>query len=1109
MTKKKRSEHQIIAERFSEAELHTDRFISVRDGEKASYSHEERFSDPAQIPGDNYGIYADAKDALIIIDIDEYRSEVDKQESALQAINRLPSTLEVKTPHGGTHKFYRVVRSDELPPAKILSDRFGPKNPVPSWGEVQAANKYVVGAGSELTSCSKDWCDDCTEPNKGRYQIKADCPIAPIGAEALVQVLRADPELSDQRTTGVEPERADNNLNQSQVTTDWTRSQDSETNTATKGEWLSDELLQEALKYIDPDCGYNKWRNIGFAIADAVTSKKRAEQIFKQWSRGCPKWDDRAPDLAEDIINRAGDGRITPATIVYHAKQGGWTPPKQTKSIEQLIEEYRTDGDEELPFWLVRQAAVEFGVCSSDEFVEREADNGGMYIGFPDTETYTDTLDAIKEAGYEHNRGHHHNCRDSGNREKNTAGDDLDCPVPRQFKLRNGYYYRKDEEGNERQVTNFQLEVICRLTYEDGSREVELRVHPAQEESYYVTVQPTVFNTFQKFRDEVLEGWSTTFYGSREDLNALKEFVGTQDVNERTGVDHLGLHDDEFVLPEGSITADGWAETPKFVFTNDGSPLTQKVRLSSKAKVDNVNRESVAEIVKLLPQTRRPDRLLPILGWFYAAATCPLIRAWENEFNHLSVLGETGAGKTTTVSVFWKLFGMDDDLIPADSTGHAQLTALSSTNAIPVVFDEYKPADIDDRRINSLHNYLRIATRGGTESKGNPDHTTDSYQLRAPVCLAGEQPIRGPAEERRTIMTTVTREVTIGSTAESRALAQLIGGHAGDVYYDGYDLEQHALLFYQWLLQQDRSELKNLWRQCHGRTVAHLKQQELTLESLDDIVLQGFQTVRFGCNLYRNFADYLGIDPDETPVTEAAINEAIEYIATEGDGSEHTSHLDKLLMLCCRAAAADYLKEGEHYRIMGDSAGKQLELRLRLSTGFDQVRRYARDHDIQGEDLLETADDYRARIRDNEDRDDGYITESSITTRLENAGKIRCIGININRIRRQVSGFETAAFSDDVVSAEFSGTGLKQQEDENHNDQNQAESTTTNKNLDMAIKQFVADNEENEGTPQEEVVTAVADECDVKQDRVENRIETLLNQSRGIYQPRENILRQL
>ncbi|MFC7230500.1 hypothetical protein ACFQMM_02335 [Saliphagus sp. GCM10025308] len=390
-----------------------------------------------------------------------------------------------------------------------------------------------------------------------------------------------------------------------------------------------------------------------------------------------------------------------------------------------------------------------------------------------------------------------------------------------------------------------------------------------------------------------------------------------------------------------------------------------------------------------------------------------MIQEWEGEFNLLNVLGDTGAGKTATLETMWRLFGMDGELLTAESTPFTMLTALASTNALPVVFDEYKPADMNPNRKDKLHRYLRTSTKGGIESKGNADRTTDNYHLHAPVCLAGEQPIQGPAEERRAIMTTFTRSVVVGDTPQSRAFARLVGGKDGDEYHDGLPFEDHALAYYTWLLEQDTDELRDLWRESRERVTELLDGREVDADVLDDMVAQGFQTVRFGCTIYRVFAADLGVDPDTTPVTPAAVDDAILYVAGEGGGADHVSHLDRFVGLLGRAASADYLALGEHYTVVDDGVNGTRELRVKLPTAFDQVRRYARDHDVQGEDLLDTVNDYRARLRDNADRLDGYVTTTSQNTRLNESTQTRCIGIDVAIADETVDEFELGMFIDD------------------------------------------------------------------------------------------------
>jgi len=209
---------EVLAERLAEAGLLEDRLIPVEAGGKAS---KVRHSDPQNrksgfdsLAG-NYGVYAGG--GLIDVDIDDYGE--DAGGDGLEAVNDLPDTLTVESPHTdgetGGHEYYRVV-ADKTPNDynvfEVLSDvtpttaeaakddpvalgvaaEYGTPNLTPSWGEIRVVNQYVVGPGSQLDGCSKEWCDECEESDGGHYQIATDAPIAEITLSQLFEVIEAD-----------------------------------------------------------------------------------------------------------------------------------------------------------------------------------------------------------------------------------------------------------------------------------------------------------------------------------------------------------------------------------------------------------------------------------------------------------------------------------------------------------------------------------------------------------------------------------------------------------------------------------------------------------------------------------------------------------------------------------------------------------------------------------------------------------------------------------------------------------------------------------------------------------------------------------------------------
>lgn len=569
----------------------------------------------------------------------------------------------------------------------------------------------------------------------------------------------------------------------------------------------------------------------------------------------------------------------------------------------------------------------------------------------------------------------------------------------------NGGYYlpRRNEEDNPEQVTNFQIKTLERLEHDDGTRNFRLQIIPADDDPYEVVVEPSVLNGLRKFRRKVLDGWSTTFYGSRDELNRIKEFVARQDAPELRGTDTVGLYGDEFVTPDGSITAEGWTNEPGVIHTDEDSQLPQLWALDPKSTPD-YDDQRVADILRTLPKIRDSERLLPVLGWFYAAPFRPLIQECEDEFNIIHIRGETGSGKTATVQQFQKLFGLTGEPFDADSTQFTMLTAIASTNAVPVVFDEYKPAEMNTSTQNALHRYIRGSTRGAVESKGNADRTVDSYHLSAPICVVGEQQIQEPAVERRAIETTFRRETATGDTAESQAFRKLTGGIIDDQRHKPAAFAQHALAYYEWATSQTPGVVRENWDGAGEWTAKRLEKLPVDETKLDDIVVQGLQTIRFGCKAFGGFASEFNVDREEVGVSDEAIERAIKHVVIESGGADRTSYLDRFLKLVTRAADEGYLEDGEHYRVMNGGD----ELRLHLDRAFDKVKQYVKEHGLNDE-LLTSSGDYKDRLSVQFEQDGGYVITKSRPTKLSD-GRRRCWGLDIQQLNDEIEGFEPSAF---------------------------------------------------------------------------------------------------
>jgi len=122
-------------------------------------------------------------------------------------------------------------------------------------------------------------------------------------------------------------------------------------------------------------------------------------------------------------------------------------------------------------------------------------------------------------------------------------------------------------------------------------------------------------------------------------------------------------------------------------------------------------------------------------------------------------------------------------------------------------------------------------------------------------------------------------------------------------------------------------------------------------------------------SLYRRFTEEMAVEASlsteelDLPTTEE-INDALLYIAEQfGDGGSRKSHMDRFLELTSRAATEDYLEEDKHFALVNEGEPDE-QLALKLSSVHDRVSKYVRDHGLDGEDLLNSAKDYRDRMRE-------------------------------------------------------------------------------------------------------------------------------------------------
>jgi primase-polymerase (primpol)-like protein len=554
------------------------------------------------------------------------------------------------------------------------------------------------------------------------------------------------------------------------------------------------------------------------------------------------------------------------------------------------------------------------------------------------------------------------------------------------------------------ELLNFELSVESYLQVERGPLRAQVHADLAEGGEFTKPIEPKIFNKKERFDDELLsESFATKFNVpslpggnspyTQDLLDALRLWIHHQDAPTRRGVRHMGAYGDEFAIPNHTLTPDGWTDTPDTVYLEREIGAERRVSLPTDR--DQADEEAVAKILETLPYTRETDRFLPVLGWFYAAPFRPVIDGLseDGEFNHLNITGDTGSGKTASLSYLWRCFGMSGEPFSVDSSAFAQLATFSSTRSIPLWFDEYKPSDIQGYKLDRFHDKLRKANRGAFAERGNADKTTDSYKIQAPCVVSGEQTIQGPAERRRSIMTQFKTSTTDPDAPTAKRFKELVGMARMDdgelqIADEAPSPGDHALAYYKHVTGTDTESVREAWHDALEE--AHAVLADLgVVEELDDLELQGLQTVVFGMKMYRQFAEGVGADaaalPDDEDVR-AGLEHVVDRIGPEG---KRKSHTDRFVELFARATAAEYVERGTHYELVREGQPGE-ELRVNLPRTYDAMSKYARDHDIRSEDLLNDAKDYRDRFRELVEQSDSYVKKVDQYT----PGVSDCTGIS-------------------------------------------------------------------------------------------------------------------
>ena len=466
--------------------------------------------------------------------------------------------------------------------------------------------------------------------------------------------------------------------------------------------------------------------------------------------------------------------------------------------------------------------------------------------------------------------------------------DPIDSPIVE----RSGCYGKIGKNGDFIMLTPFTIDAGELLMLPDGDVLNCKIKHISGQEWTGITIENTDWHTRGKLMKATKHS-EGTFHGSDLDVIDVCQHVISKVAVRKQGTRSIGLHDDIWVVRDLNLTAAGQINPMQIMpYDRSSDSLHARVKYSQISDADYAS--MIRTFFNNILEVNQPEVMLPILGWFFAVPLKPRIMDLVGSFPALFCYGTQGGGKTSLLEMLMSLHGYDDPVVSSCTMKQfPMLKLLSSTNAVPVVLDEFKPYDMRDGQVMDLTRMLRKVYRGEIEDKGNPDQTVTHYHLTAPVVLCGESKVMESAVLERVLIAGFTDEIKRNTSCQT-AFRLL----------KGLDLQAFMTRYTPFCLGVDvAARLAN----AEAVVKVAVKGKSVAPRIHDNII-----AMVFGLTLMQDFAALHGVVLDRKINVKKAVDVQIQEVTGAGNGQVKLS-FDYLLEQLAIMAEKDIVKQNVDY----------------------------------------------------------------------------------------------------------------------------------------------------------------------------------------------------
>lgn len=512
--------------------------------------------------------------------------------------------------------------------------------------------------------------------------------------------------------------------------------------------------------------------------------------------------------------------------------------------------------------------------------------------------------------------------------------------------------------------------------------------------------------------------------GNDDNVQGVLKLVSDAKIPTCYGTSVLGLYQRDgeklWIYGNGKVLGeDGEVDNPSLRYVSNGSVMEHRLDYALYSREET--KEIAEEVLPLLLQLNTPAVVLAMIGWFYACPFAPLIREELGHFPIMWVFGTQGSGKTTIVrEVFWPLLGVSKERNPfsATDTEFSQVRNYSTTNAIPVCVDEYKPRDMGRGKDERLRRFARRLYGGEIETRGRADQQLNVYRLQAPLCVMGETLPEEPALIERMICVTPTKNSI--TAARKKTLDRL----------KKLPIEKLAGAFIQFSLTRNMEKDLEAAKKIVIDLLESGNHENVPPRPFDNLVV-----MVFGVMVFEAWAESLGVELPDIDLDSAFTT--IVQTLLEGDGSQVKDAVDGFIESLSTYAHTGVLVENKHYTVIDDEGhrvfmasakerakNKRLAINLSAchSAYLEQRKREGQPDETNGIRAL------RRAFEEKQGREGSYVLKVDHRVTL-GSSRPRCVVIDPNHVP------EALDFTMFPAAAIRLGLGNKEDEDDDEDEE--------------------------------------------------------------------------